>query len=316
VWSPQGSTLLLIDRLYGKILAYQKDGRCLGTVSDEVESSFAGFVPSRLAVRGDEFILGLSGHRIMTLDASFMPKEQADFRSEAVRGPIQVDSMFMLQATTADVLTFSDYQGEEGWKSAFFRVPLTAPANFQLLGEPTVADSSRVFYRLGNQYIASIGETGYILQMDPEMRIVKNERGSSELTPLAAFAPGSRQLSPLPGFHSLKDTVVLMNAVEHANMPVGMFGWQNYLYVVSHSHESGTSVWKISKLDPRTDRLVGWTVIPTEAAHLTVIPGAKQWSFLEKGHVYGYGEESAETMLHVPTSLIEGIAKDDQAVCE
>lgn len=315
-WSPQGSTLLLVDFLYGKILAYQKDGRCLGTVSETVESSFDGLVPTRLAVRGDGFVLGLAGHRIVTLDGELTPTQRTDFRSEAVREGVQLDSMFMSQVTPTAALTFSDYQAPDGWKSSFFRVPLAAPASFQRLGDQPIGAAARVYYRLGSQYIASLGETGYFLEMEPEMRIVRNEPGSATLASLTAFPPEPRQLATPPDFYSLKNTEEVMGAVERTTMPVGIFGWKDYLYVVSHSPGAADGIWKISKIDPRQDRLVGWTSLPAQAAHVTVVPGVDQWTFLEKGHVRKFGDQPAETMLHVPASLLEGISAPSENVCD
>jgi hypothetical protein len=307
---------VLADAFYHTLLVYNKEGRCLGPISNEVERSYAGFFPSHIAVRGSEFLLELSSHRVVTLDASFVPKLQTDVRAATLNGPQQVDSMFMSQATESDLLTFSDFQGPLGWRSAFLRTALKNAAEVRVLGsDMTKEDPSRAFYQLGNQYIAALGETGYILRMDPEMSIVRNDSGSDALVPLEAFPPGSRQLAPLPHIHSFKDANAIFGKVEQMTMPVGLFGWKDYLYVVSHNPRDAAASWRITKIDPLQDKVIGYSSIPAIAAHLTIIPGPINWSFVERAHVKAFGDAPASTMLNVPSGLIEGISSPDERMC-
>jgi hypothetical protein len=98
-----------------------------------------------------------------------------------------------------------------------------------------------------------------------------------------------------------------METIERSKMPVGLYGWEGFLFVLTREPaQGGGTRWMIHKIDPRKDAVVGSSQIPTRANHLTVVPGPKKWAFLEKGRVQDWGRQRNDRVLFVPASRLRG----------
>jgi hypothetical protein len=318
-WTPDGSALLVVDILHNQILRYSESGRSLGTLPDMAEGAVERFFPSivKSQEHGD-MVLELATGRIVTLDSSgsrIAPKR--DIFVEAVNGQFNVRSMFLWHPAGDDLIAVSDVRDlskaendDAAWQTRLVRIPLTAPSEFSRLKFPVsgtesaIDDKERNFYRIGNPFVAAVGPDGYLLRMKDKPRIYENLKGSEHLTELKSF-DSDVPLPELPPFNTRGDIEAVLGKVETSSMPVGLFGWNQRLYVVTRTAAHPHAEWRIKKINPATDTVEGTAIIPLIANHVTIVPGPRRWAFIEKGHAYGFGDQTIDSLYFVPASRFE-----------
>jgi hypothetical protein len=321
-WNSDGSELLLIDILHNKVLRSSDSGRSLGTLPDGIEATMERFFPSKIArlatgqSDAPEYAVELATGRIVTLDSGFAVRSTTDIFARAVKSNWNVRAIFLWHPAGADLITYSDLKDlskkdeEQGaWKRAFLRIPLATPSDFSILQPPgnefAIDYQEKEFYRLGNPYITSIGDTGYILRMKGEAPIYENVKGSNDLRELQAFRV-QKPLPELTKFKTRADMAAVFDGVEHSSMPVGLFSWKQRLYVVSRIAADSGTLWQVTEIDPATDSFKGTaTIRGILSPHLVIVPGPKEWAFIEKGHVYGFGQQETNSVFLVPTPRFE-----------
>jgi hypothetical protein len=329
-WDADGQNLYLIDAGANKILRYSPTGRALGPVTGAVSAALGGLYPRVLRNLGSDLLLEVFHGKMIQLDRSFVPVSPmrtmvADHSSEAVRAGATVETLWLWEpAGDQDLITCSDVKETSGlagqkvdWRIAFLRIPLANPAHFTVLGGGwDFRDPINLFCRLGLPYAAALGDTAFILAMEESPRIYRNEKGSADLEPLEAKPPSFGRRPDLPESPTKLDYHDLMQSVEQAKMPAGLFGWKNDLYVLNRKPAGdGSTQWSISKIDPRQDRLVGTAPLRSNAHHLTVIPGPDQWAFVEKGVANGLGDQEVESLFFVPASAFTNL-RDGIPLCQ
>src|SRR5262249_48191768 len=142
------------------------------------------------------------------------------------------------------------------------------------------------------------GSDAYVLLfLGSRMGIYESSPGSPALKELRAFPPQlDRSIPVLPSFKTREDFAPLMQAVEGLAMPVGLYGFENFLYVLSRQPAgSGKTHWSMTKIDPVHDKVVATASIDLAADHVTVVPGKRSWAFIEKGPVKGFGLQDVRT---------------------
>jgi hypothetical protein len=283
-WSDDGSILRIVDLFREEVLQYSDEGEYLGVLAEAKESTFDLVLPGR---RRPENLEGaFYGHRV-----------GSDF------------------IVFGDVLRRGSPPGEETWRSGFFRVQADTSDKLQSLYEISPDDPMRLFYRLGLPLIASLGETGYILLMEEQARLVQIRPGSAGLESLKAFPPGLEHRPRLPAWKELGDYAGVMRVVETASMPVALFDWEDYLYVVGRHFQEGRTRWSLTKIDPRADTVLWTASIPLSpsAHHITVVPGQKHWAWIEKGVARGLFDQDVERILFLPSGWLRGTP--DRELC-
>jgi hypothetical protein len=314
-WTPDGETLLVVDILHNQILRYSPLGESLGTLPDIAERTVEKFFPQVLKTQeGSDTVLELASGRIVTLDPDgFGIRTTHDIFAEAIDGRWGIRSLFLWHPAGQDLVSVSDLkdltkpdEDKTAWKRAFVRIPLADPASFSSLHHPeaedlNISNQEREFYRLGNPYLAALGGTGYMLRMTDPVRIYENTAGSAILQGLAGYTYGSR-LPDLPPFSTFADIPAVLGAVEESSMPVGLYGWNGRLFVVTRIAGQPQARWQVTSIDPSTGIVHGTATIPLAAAHVTIVPGPKQWAFLEKSHAYGPGDQLTKSVYFVPSA--------------
>lgn len=325
-WTPDGSTLLVVDILHNQILRYSDVGRSLGTLPEVTERTIENFFPHMLRRQdAGDVILELASGRIVALNPDgFGVRIKSDIFSEAVNGHWNVRSMFLWHPAAGDLITISDLKDlskpdkdEDAWMSAFVRIPLASPSEFTVLKLPEgegqralIDDSEREFYRLGNPYLTALDGKGYVLRMNGKPRIYENQEGSDALMELKAYR-FEDPLPDLPSFETRADVETVLAKVEESSMPVGLFGFGQRLFVVTRVAGHPNARWQVTSIDPATDTVHGTASIPLDASHVTVVPGPKKWAFIEKGHAYGFGNQVIDSVYFVPASRFEGELSGD-----
>jgi len=251
-----------------------------------------------------QVLLQVADGGVVPLDREFAPRPAMEFAvnkraaspdNKGAKGTIRALHDFVV--VEGHVIGYADIEGEDSnpgpnksifrWRNGFVRFRLGAPTEFQAFQEQTHPDPLRPYFRLAQPYLAGLGDAAYIITMDGDMGLRKLGREDYDLVEMKAF-PAHLRGKDAPRFWDwaeLDEFPRLMEEVEHATMPTGLYAWDNALFIVSRSFERGHRAWYLSKIDPVHDRLL-WTVpIQSDAHHLTVVPGPREWAFFEKGPV-------------------------------
>lgn len=185
-------------------------------------------------------------------------------------------------------------------------------------------DPVRTYFRLGYPLVASLGQDAYVLRMEeyPVIYALKNASdGRTNLEPLKGLHLGRRAVLPEIGRFSQKYPD-LMDALVKSDgkVPMALFSHGKLLYVLFRKPavDGPGTRWSLEAIDPnRTDGNYkrGEAVLDgITADHLSVVPGATQWAFIEKGPVKElFARQDIPSMKLVKTRQIERISVDTEA---
>ncbi len=318
VWttSDAGDRLLLADAYNKRLWDYDSDGRYLGPLASTNGMALTSLGPLVIKENASThtFVAELDqdDNRIVSLDRKLAPGPfYAVETDKANQDGSRISGLWEWEPVGTDLVAFTDLQGSRNdWNSAIVRYPLGDPAKFTMLHFVGLHDPERTFYRLGYQYITSLGNTAYILTMGNTPGIYKDtdangKKSSSLVTVRNSLSMTDKpELSPqVPEFLYRRDFVGVMAAVERTAMPTGIYGFQQSLYVLSRMPNGGETIWVLRRFDTE-GRLIATFRIPAKANHLTAVPGPNYWAFVEKGPVLDYGHQDIKTILFVPSSLL------------
>jgi hypothetical protein len=311
-WDGSGTRLFVVDALQRKIFGLSPSGKPLYGFLNGLEKDLPAFLPSRIQSREGRFALELLGDRFITLDKDFVPMTRRALNKEATRGPLSVEKIYIWDlARNGDIIAYADVMEKtrrsEEWTSGFLRIAASNPKDFKFLSPPTsYLVPERTFYKLGMPFITSVGETIYVLRMENNITLYRGRKGDTELQPLSVAIPDAGLSPILPSFSRADQMPAVMHAVEQSTMPVGIYGWNDHLYVVSRRFQQDRSTaWSVSKIDPNSERVVASTLLPVQAQHLTVIPGDRYWAILEKGSVTAFGEQEIKQITFIDSSRMK-----------
>jgi len=332
----------MVDPLRGEVFRYSPGGAFLGPTPPELRSAMknlpsdAGLARISIGPTDGDLLIEAS-RRFLHLDSDFLPFPSADFTDEPQNekrggGPsARLRHLYQWQREQrrgilglADILPDSPKPKEATY--AFITADLSDPSHFQTLktwhyptedaAEDAAPDKQitidKDFYRIGLPFIATIDTTSYVVVFDHgEMKLWRHSPGDAEFdeTPLAASAFAelvrAKNLKAPEHLPHLTDTDRLkpvMEAVEAASMPVGLYSQGRYLYVLYR--QPGPNPWHLGIIDPdKPEGLVGSLSLPSHAPHLMAVPGPT-WAFIEKGSVEGWQKQAIYGMFTVPSEAI------------
>ena len=101
--------------------------------------------------------------------------------------------------------------------------------------------------------------------------------GHPSMQRLSVFPGSGTPLPTLPEVHGWGSGPAFYAAAESAAFPVGLYGHGDRLYVLSREFVDGVTRWELHHLDPVAEEIVGRTRLPTNAAHVSLLPGEKYW---------------------------------------
>jgi len=216
----------------------------------------------------------------------------------------------------ADIVRGTDRDNLDNWRGALVRFSLREPSDLTILRLDSLDDRDRrIFFRTGNPYIATLNDTAYILSMGNRPTLYRNEKGSARLEELKGLLPGRDKSPQLPEFKTQEDYVALMAAIEKESMPVGLYGWNDSLYILSRSPGTKGTRWVLTAVDPTRRQITGSLELPIKANHVTVVPGPQSWAIIEKGPVRGYGVQDIPRILFIPSAFLRAPLKSNTRVC-
>lgn len=312
-WSADNE-LIVVDARRNRLLWFDTDGQLQHDEAGDLRLEFREgdedrFTPTAVAQDGDTVWLQLTGSRMAKLDETASRVEKR-FTLDGAKVSDAQEVSFVFRWSLmegGELLGFADLKTTSGvWSSGFFRLDLDFPLQAKVFREVSLDDPARLWYRLGHPYLASIGETAYVLDVgSKDLRILKSEPNSVGTTPLEAFPRAIRRRPELPAFDRPNDLVELMAEVEASTMPTGIYGWKGYLWIVWRRPGIEGQEWLLTKIDPERDKVEGTVILPSQAHHLLVVPGPHYWALVEKGVVRGWGTQSIDSMRLIPADLIE-----------
>jgi hypothetical protein len=316
-----GSDLVLVDPVGRSLLSYSKSGQVKVRSAGPLSKSWSDLYPLRIAaLRGSSgnpvgMVVQTEANRFFVLDSQYTFQGNVDALSRTAPDRSTIEKIYNWALAGRDVVAFADVrtpvgQGER-WSTGVVRFPLDSeakPAGFLFqadLGYPPDVPS-RKFYRLGYSYIASLGETAYMVLMNEDgVHLYKSGRqGKLEKLDDGMGTLFSTKVPMLPAYVEKGDFVEVMREVERATMPAGLYGWKGALYLLSRRPQGGSTQWLLSRLDSQ-GQVIGTVEIPSRANHLFAVPGADEWAFVEKGPAMGLQEQEVDGMIRVPASTVE-----------
>ena len=66
-------------------------------------------------------------------------------------------------------------------------------------------------------------------------------------------------------------------ALEASSYPAGLYGDEDSLYVLMRDATGGEPVWDLHRIDPQRDEVVDKVRLPTNGAHVSLLPGRRYW---------------------------------------
>lgn len=311
-WIAERNELAVVDPLQNSIFMISPKGQAKRLDSSGIVADPKRFVPATIARVQNGYLLKMVDARIFLLSPELGRKNQFDIvqASSGVRG--SVGSFYDSVSLGSSLLvygTVTQPQEAGNRRSGFFRVPINRARDFEwLLGHPNPD-----YYLIGHHYLTSIGGTGYFLAMNGEAELYEVPAEGRQLRKLTALPTGYRQVPPFPtpSDGSASDEF-LFKQVERSKVLVGVYGQGSFLFVLTREPGSnGGTVWKLHKIDPKRDALLGSVTLPTSANHLTLVPTQSWWFAFEKTAVRAGGQQDIPTLLALPTSSVQALSSLD-----
>lgn len=311
-WSEDGESLVLADVGAGVLRVYDRDGRLARTVARPGPGALEFNRPSAIQPLPGGSLMS-DGTRFLWLDEQLVPTRSYDLAAVPVAPGGTVRGLFEWAAADGRTYGIGDVLLPDGsWRSGFLSMPVEDPTAHRLARELPLRDREEFdHYLMGDPHVAAVGGRGYFLAMAAPPRILE-VGGEAAPRRLESFPEGFDRLPALPLHGGFKSAEIRYRAYEGARLPVALLGRGERLYVLTREPAAdggarGTR-WSVTRIDPRADRVEGSVVLPTRAAHLTLIPGPKRWAVLEKGRVERYGEQPIPSLLLIPAAWLEGDA--------
>ncbi len=308
-WSADGEALLLVDALNSKITSYSPHGERLKSIASPSKVGSLAFPrPSVLHTAQRGYLLEDEDGHLIVLGNDQQPKTSIDLLAQAKNNLGDVSSIFGWVPMDSSILAFGDIKRDNGWVSAFMRIPLANPDKFEILHAMAIGDPARNFNLLGLPFVASIGnDQGYFLVMAEVPYIMDAGSAGQPARRLAALNQYAGKRPTLPEKKGVESAQRIYQKIESSSFPAGLYGSRGFLYVLLRKAVGvGRTEWSLVKINPKTDKVVWVRPIKSSASHLTVIPGPENWAFLEKGPVESLGKQAIDSLLLVPTPVVEG----------
>jgi hypothetical protein len=311
-FTADGSQLRLVDALNWTVLRYSASGEPLASIEGQAKKSVRNTLPVSGKARGDEFIIqGTDGLSLVDKNFRSILKKNKPTNSNGGK----VTALWAWEPVGKDdIVAFSDIEKADGSAgTAFVRFSLKNPGEFQVLNEfKPIGTANRGYYRSTYSYIASLGETAYYLSMNGGLKLFRHEKGKEKPEDVSALLPRDLgQLLRLPDWDYPSQFTAMLGDIERApSFPVGLFGWRDpktsrdSLYLLYRTRRGDSTNWTMYRIDPFGKLPWASTDLPVHANHVTVIPGAKNWAFIEKGPVLAYGAQNIPKMLLVPSEFL------------
>ena len=302
-WAPGEREILVADIRNDRVLRYLRDGAFAGDVSF---AAVSGVRHPKVFASGDSTLVITGSTRLLALESpNLTPRVIADFegatfpdgatfvgfRFAQPRRDIIVANAIVRRANREGVagLLSLTTGPQRDWK-AIIPVPQTSALGGLVHSYP------QVLALVGDRLFAlEYGEPSRVHELAPEKRT------------LVSFPPGFGMLPPFP-VDLVAEAAALRWAanVQATPIPVGLYAQGGFLYLATREPANqGATTWRLHRIDPVSDRLLGSLVLPTAAADLLILPGEQQWALIEKGPYKAGFVHDTLGMVLIPAATIQ-----------
>lgn len=199
-------------------------------------------------------------------------------------------------------------------KTGFYVTNLKNTSDAEVVVSYPESHQALTWYRMGYPYVATVGNRGYVLNVDGDLSIgqIRREKSSDRFS-LEWFA-GLPEAVPssvtLPTFTTPQDYIDLMEEVESMTIPAGLYGWNGRLYLLWRTKKADSQEWWLSEIDAESGVYLGQVKLPSTAEHVVVVPGPRYWALVDKGRIKGFGMQAVEGVTLIPSSMIENLSNN------
>ena len=309
-------------------------------VADELRAAVGDFVAGKDITRirqgtkidkaAPPVVLEFAGGRLLEIDNSLTPRRKAGMVGTRDRksGNIEIGRLhdWILTGDGKEVFGYGDLvigaisenPPPAAWRNGYVRFNLGSQESFRVVEESLYPGSVRTMMLLTYSLMASIGPNVYVVyQNGNHLELRRSGPNDQGLRPMRAF-PGHLlgEFAPrLPSFVTSDEYVRTMKAAEAATMPVGLYAWDDALFLLYRTYQQGQRRWYLSKIDPARDEILWEARLPGASAHMMAIPGEKEWAFLEKGPVLGRQTQITHQIRFVKSDRLKAQSMPSKSLC-
>ncbi len=318
-WSHDGTRLVLVDVADGGLKVYDRRGELLETIRRPGTGVLDFTRPNSIVALDDGYWLKDGSSHFVRLDPDLTPRDGVDTASIAP-GPMGIPrAFFNWTATSEHLYALGDVllsEEERAWESGWLELDLQAPRRARIFRPAPSEDALHRLYRLGYPYATADGDRIYFLLMETDG--VGILQVAPRIRRLRAFPEGFDSLPRPPSSRGGRHTARVYALLQQARYPAGLYAWGERLFVLTRSpREEGGTRWTLHVVDPERDEVTRTLTLPTDAAHLSLVPGPRSWALLEKGEVESETttRQPIERVQFLGVDLFEGSTPSLEASC-
>ncbi|MCG8457389.1 MAG: hypothetical protein MI919_14020 [Holophagales bacterium] len=296
-----------------KMHAFSQDGEHLWSHEGRDLPASIVPVPARMSAPGKRFIETSSWGELYFLGEDLRSRgEKVELAKIGSAADLELEAFFDRKITPDGwVVGYGSARAPDDGAPLFgFLAQSLAPLAdgkepFRLL---LLSSSSELYYKLGNSYVATLGNDAYFLALERNPQLYRVSLGRDDFPERLHGLPGEDSFE-VPVFEERElgyraDNVFGALQTFHG-LPSGLFAQRGKLLVL-YRPEADDAPWTLVTLRPGVDsvRVERRTSIPSRAPHLTAVPGPAVWTFFERSEVTEEGSQETTTLVQVPTSWI------------
>ena len=317
--SPSGPALLVADvsRTDGYLFSVSLQGEvdaAPGAVAERGRSSFISFVrASEDAIFVEDKLAG----KVLSYDLA-LNEERASFDLSKLA--------FERGGALLDLLDWSPRQGSllglgyvrQGDHSGHAVLEIAPNGQTRVVEQVASGEEQEAWFEQTAGNLTAVGGEGFFLDLASGPALKRLDAGAKNLTELSRpvaerYAGGPRLAASrawqaeqalkteLPG-SGKRQAFLYFDLLEKSATVSGILSWQDrdrlYLLTKGAMSAAGETSWTLLEIDPATGREVQKILLPTTAAHVTVIPPAgkgTEWAILERTRVARRAADGAPT---------------------
>lgn len=290
-WVENNSYLGMLDTYRGEIYLLDARGRTIKTIMTEAPIEALARYQGRLLAkgRGNSFFF-VTDDLKMTRDSFVLPGFGSLYTGWVVNGDEIV--------AYGSVPKRDSSSSSPAFDLGFMRLKPKSRAV-----EMVLPFKDNDFYLINYQYLATTNGDAYFIAMNHRAVIYRLPKGGRAY-PLKAMPKEYSKIQVMSkNFRSADATKQRFQELENFRMPVGLYGYDGFIYLLGRNPES-CSPWSLTKIDPIHDKEVGAIPLPTIARHITLVPSENAWLIIEKGAVTDRGQQKITAVESVPAAWI------------
>jgi tetratricopeptide (TPR) repeat protein len=302
------ASFVVVDVLRNALLRYGIDGRLRSATENFAGNGTQKRLPKRVRTSAAGLLVLELGanHTLVWLDQDGEPVRETELvNRQGQEGKLAGVLDWTIVGEDTILVVGNILHSDGTWVSALIRTSF-ASKSFEVVKKWSAEDPSGVYYRLGQPYLATLGEKAYFLEIGEMLTLyeVSATAKVSSLRRIASVPGGITRIAKqgLARFQTPTGAADLYSLIEGLDVPAGLYAEDGLLFLLRRpdSVNSGDHSWRLEEIEPRLGALRRTITLPVSAHHLTVIPGAAQWALIQRGIVERIGKQSISSAVFIP----------------